>query len=261
VDSEPGEHGQHMELAREALKKAILSNPADARAHYLLAEILLSFDHDWPGALAEIQIAKRIDPNLTEPQELVIALGCKDGSCYHKFIRDISRDIERDPLNAFAFELRGEVYFSLGKLEAAEHDLRQVVALSPGSLPGAADLSLVLMARNKLDEAARVLASMPDSLKRRWALAILYIYQGKRAQADATLADMLAKDSRGGSFEIAMVYAAMGNASAAIDWLEHDYDNRMWGMMAVNGYPLFRSLAHEPRYIALMQKFAPSGGF
>jgi adenylate cyclase len=251
------EPSQHMPLGREAARKAITLNPDDAAAHYLLATILVSFDHDWYGALSEIDAANRADPNLTEPAEIVWVQGCNAGPCHEKFIQDISRDIERDPLNVNALGDRAYAHYYAGELPAAEADARHVIAISPGHVEGSYALARILMARRKLDEATRILDAMPDSLYKRQGLALAYFYQGQKARADAALADLLAKDSEDGCFQIAELYGVRGDSQAAIDWLERDYDRRMYGILDIKVDPLFRSFTHDPRYIALVHKFAP----
>lgn len=94
-------------------------------------------------------------------------------------------------------------------------------------------------------------------MRRRQALAILYFYQGKKLEADAALADLLAKDSSDAPREIAELYAVRGNVTKAMNWLERDYDERKYGILEITGDPLLKALAHDPRYIALLHKIAP----
>jgi eukaryotic-like serine/threonine-protein kinase len=259
IDEDPVEINQHMALGRSAIKRAIALNPGDAHAHYLLAIVLVFFDHNWSGALAEIDAAHRADPNLREPVDLVDVQGClRPGACFEKFIRDISRDIERDPLNARALGNRGYGYYYAGDLQAAESDLRHSLVITPGYANSAYFLGRVLVAEHKFDEAMRVFESMPDSLYRREGLAIVYFYQGKKRQADAALAAMLARDADDAPHEISELYAVRGNATEAIKWSALDYDKRKYGILQMIRDPLLAALAQDPRYIALLHKIAPS---
>jgi TolB-like protein/Flp pilus assembly protein TadD len=247
-----------MEGARAAVQRALALNPADAKARYLLATIKVTFEHDWGGAVAEMEAARRADPNFTEPVELVFVTGCGSGPCHEKFIRDISRDIERDPFNAAALTDRAYAHYYAGELEAAESDLRRAHEVSPNLSEGRYGLALVLIARQKPAEALPVVEAMPESLYRRAGLAFVYQALGRKAEADAVLQELLAKDSQDAPFQIAEVFAARGDTQSALDWLQRDYDLRLYGILDAKVDPLLKPLAREPRFIALMKKFAPT---
>jgi hypothetical protein len=54
--------------------------------------------------------------------------------------------------------------------------------------------------------------------------------------------------------EIAEVYAHAGNKSAALDWLERDYESRRSGVTYLGVDPFFKPLKSEPRFVALLKK-------
>jgi hypothetical protein len=72
------------------------------------------------------------------------------------------------------------------------------------------------------------------------------------------LNELLANDATDGPVNIAEVYAFTGNKAAALDWLERDYDSRRSGVVYLGVDPFFKSLASEPRYIALLKKIGMS---
>jgi TolB-like protein/Flp pilus assembly protein TadD len=245
------------EAGRAAVQRALALNPADAPAHYLLATIKVTYEHDWNGAVAEMDAARRADPNLTTPLGLVFVSGCNSGPCHEKFIRDISRDLDRDPLNAFTLSDRAYAHYYAGELEAAESDIRRSMELSPSLVDGNFLLARILVAEHKAVDALSVIQSAPDSFYRRAGLALVYQALGRKAEADAAFQDLLSKDSRDAPFQIADVFAARGNNSAALDWLQRDYDLKMYGILDAKVDPLLKPLAREPRFIALMSKLAP----
>jgi tetratricopeptide (TPR) repeat protein len=251
-DRSPG-----IEAGRAAIQRALALDPADADTHYLLAGIRLTYDHDWGGAFAEMDAGRHANPEITDFIGPVVA-GCVSGPCYDKTMHDLSRDIGRDPLNSGAWEVRGYYHYCAGELEAAESDLRQALDLSPDLLDGKWDLVVTLVARHKLAEALMVVESMPDSNYRRTGFALVYQRLGRKAEADAALQELLSKNSKDGSYEIAQVYSARGEVTSALDWLQRDYDLRLNGIIYAKVDPLLRPLAHNPRFIALMKKFAPT---
>jgi predicted Zn-dependent protease len=107
-------------------------------------------------------------------------------------------------------------------------------------------------------DALPIVQSIPESYVRRYGLALVYQALGRKAEADAALQELLAKDSEVAPVEIANVFAMRGDSPAALDWLQQDYDRKLYGIMIAKTSPLLRSLAHEPRFIALMQKVVPN---
>ena len=96
--------------------------------------------------------------------------------------------------------------------------------------------------------------TLPDSWYRREDLALVYQALGRKADADAALRELLDKDSKDAPFEIAEVFAARGDTQSALNWLQRDYDLKLYGIVMAKVDPLLKPLANEPRFIALMNK-------
>jgi TolB-like protein len=257
LDSGP-EVDNDMKSARAAVQKALVLDPENASAHYLRAMIEIVYDHDPKGAMADMDAARRSDPNLTTPLELVLATGCISGPCFEQYIRDVSRDIELDPLNVYAIQTRGWGFWMAGNLSASLADLHRALELSPGYESLNYNIACDLIAEHRFAEALTAAQAETNPVARRNALALVYIALGKRAEAESMLNELLANDATDGPENIAEVYAFAGNKAAALDWLERDYESRRSGVVFLGVNPLFKSLASEPRYIALLKKIGMS---
>jgi tetratricopeptide (TPR) repeat protein len=240
--------------ARIAVQKAIELDPGDASAQYLRAIIRIVCDHDPKGAIADIDAAQRSDPNATKPTELVLASGCSSGPCFKQYIEGISRDIERDPLNAYLIETRGWAYWIAGDLTASLADLHRALELSPGFSTANYKLACVLLDEHRLPEALTAAQAETNPLTRKEAITLVYFAMGKRAEAQSMLNELLANDAAYGPLNIAEVFAYSGNKSAALDWLERDYESRRSGITYLGVDPFFKPLASESRFVALLKK-------
>jgi TolB-like protein len=245
-------------LARAAAQKALTLDPGSVAAHLALAEIKAFYDNDWKGAAAQFDAAHRTDASLAVPEWLVLSSGCDAGPCYERFVQGLSSDIERDPLNAGAYLDRARVRYFSGRLEEAEADTRQALALSPHLASGHFMLTLILINRHQFADVLSE-AAADDGLYRRTALALAYQALGQRAQADAALQELLVHDAAGGAYQIVVVYAARGATASALDWLERAYRQHDSGVAFARVSPIFKSMAHEPRFIALMRQLGLSG--
>jgi tetratricopeptide (TPR) repeat protein len=252
-DASPPTPLQDLERAQAAAQRAVALEPSSAEAHLRLAQVKALYDNDWKGARAEIEVAHRADPNVTMPMELAFVAGCNIGPCFDQFIRDLSGEIDRDPLNASAYRTRGYIRYAAGELEGAESDLRRALELSPSLVTGRYWLTLVLIARHELADVLSV-ASAEAGEYRRAGLPLAYQALGRQAEADAALRDLVTQDARNGCLEIARAYAFRGDNAAALDWLERDYQLHLAGRMYFPVDPNIVRLAHEPRYVSLMQQ-------
>lgn len=249
---------QDAELARAAAQKALALDPTSAAAHLALADVEAWHDFDWKGAAEQFDAVRRIDASIAAPEWLMFSTGCYTGPCFDQVIQDSSNDIERDPLNAGAYRDRARINYIGGRLQAAETDVRRALELSPGISGGHYLLARIMIRRHELTDVLSE-AGADQGLFRRTALALAYQALGLRAQADAALQDLLAQDTLGGAYQIAEVYAARGDTTAALDWLERAYRQHDSGLPFAKMSPEFQALAHEPRFVALMHKVGFSG--
>jgi tetratricopeptide (TPR) repeat protein len=191
---------------------------------------MTNYDFDWKGAAEQVEAARRADPGITPPIALAFISGCNNGHCYDQVIEVMSREIERDPLNASAYRTRGWERYCAGQLEAAESDERRTLELSPSIAAAHHVLAIILVARHELADALSE-AEADVGLYRAAGVALAY---GARW------------------------VAARGDTASALDWLERAYRQHDSGLVWAIGDPLLRPLVREPRFIALRQKLGLS---
>jgi tetratricopeptide (TPR) repeat protein len=89
---------------------------------------------------------------------------------------------------------------------------------------------------------------------RLYGLALAYHHLGRKKEADAALAELVAKCHAQAAFRIAEVYAFRGEPDRAFEWLERAYDERDSGLPYIKGEPLLKNLERDPRYPAFLKK-------
>ena len=91
-----------------------------------------------------------------------------------------------------------------------------------------------------------------------FGLAMTYAAMGKRAEAlkIAHELEALRQKQWVGPFTIAAVYASVGDRDHAMQWLEQAYREKDWQLRTMLNFdsPYLRSLAGDPRYVALRTK-------
>jgi Flp pilus assembly protein TadD len=115
-------------------------------------------------------------------------------------------------------------------------------------------LGLALLLRG---EAAAALAESqrdPDESDQRLGAGLAYSALGRKAEADATLAEMKRLDATTNPSNIAETLAYRGEIDQAFVWLDRAYLERDPGLVGEKVDPLVKSLHGDPRWKAFLRK-------
>jgi tetratricopeptide (TPR) repeat protein len=239
--------------AREALAHALALEPGLAEGHAGMGWIQMNHDWDWRGA--EVSCRRALDLAsgnavvLREAGLLASYLGRLDQA-----IGFYRRAAEQDPLSATTYHDLGADLHAAGRLEEAEAALRNALELSPQRAGTRANLSLNLLAQGRGEEALAEALRESEEWACLWATAIIHHAAGRRAEADAALAELIAKHQVETAYQVAEVYAARGEADLAFEWLERAYAQRDGGLSEMKTRPLLRSLHADPRWDGFLRK-------
>ena len=210
--------------AREAATKALAIDPDYASAHASLGWIAMYGDNDFAGAAEHFKHALALDPadsdvlrnsatllqNLDRMDE-ALALG--------------EAVVRRDPVNVTAFFNLGVVQRIAGRFDAAITSFHTVLSLAPNRSTAHAELGNALLLKG---DAQGALAEIEQE-KSDWirvGLPMAYHALGRKAESDAALAELIAKDEKDSSYNIAYVYAYRGEADKAFEWLSPVFNCR-----------------------------------
>ena len=239
--------------AREAVARALALEPDLAEGHAEMGWIQMNHDWDWRGAEASYRRALELAPGnavaLRRAGLLASNLGRLDEA-----IGLVRRAVEQDPLSANAYGILGLALHATGRLEEAEAAFRKALELSPQRAATRANLSLSLHAQGRGEEALAEALREPDEARRLWASAIIHRAAGRRAESDAALQELIAKYEMDSAYQVAEVYATLGEADLAFEWLERAYAQRDGGLSAMKTHPRLRSLHADPRWDVFLRK-------
>jgi serine/threonine protein kinase/tetratricopeptide (TPR) repeat protein len=254
--------------ARAAAAKALQLDDSLAEAHTSLGMIKLSYDWDWSGAEHEFKRAMELNPGY--PLAYVM---------YGQYLTMIGRQGDAlpyfekahrlDPL--FGESYRGEGYscFMAHQYDEAIVQYRKALELGPDPITY---FGLVLARAEKGDyataiseaERATKLNNSPLLLA---SLASAYARAGRRADANQVLRRLEEIWDRLGTapawhspssgyvcpYEVAGVYAQLGDKDRAIDWLDKAYRSRSC-LYWLRQDPRFDSIRSDPRFQELLAK-------
>jgi tetratricopeptide (TPR) repeat protein len=254
--------------ARVAASKALQLDDSLAEAHTSLGTIKLSYDWDWAGAEHELRRAIELNPSyplayVMYGQYLTMIGRHKDASPYFEKAHGL------DPL--FSESYRGEGYscFMAHKYDEAIVQYRKALELEPDAITY---FGLVLSRAENGDsstaiaeaEKATKLNASPLLLT---SLASAYARGGRRDDANRVLQRLEELWERQGiapawhaagspyvcPYEVAGVYAQLGDKDRALKWLDKAYRNRSC-LYWLRQDPRFESLHSDPRFQELLAR-------
>jgi TolB-like protein/DNA-binding winged helix-turn-helix (wHTH) protein/Flp pilus assembly protein TadD len=212
--------------ADKEFQRALALNPGYATAHQWYAAHLIVLGRN-DEAVREMRTAASLDP-----LSLIIGADLADflviAHSYDESIRESRKTIELDANFALAHNQLGQAYLQKHLSAEAIAELQKAVRLSGNSPTCVANL------------------------------ARAYIAAGQRREA-VTLLDDLQKRSNASDAhaEIAVIYAALGDADQAMTWLEKGYQQRFNPSVLLR--PGFDPLRSDPRFKNLLHRIGLPG--
>jgi serine/threonine-protein kinase len=241
-------------LAEDAARKAVALDDSLPEAHYALGRVLLA-TYDFPSGKTEIERAIALDPTRSAYRRHLAGLLVLAGRPTEA-LTEARRALQTDPLNPYAHAGVAEVLFANRHYDEALAELQRIAAIQP-PLQMASSIAGQCYAKKEMwPEAIAALRPQADAGDP-WHLALLghtLARAGQREEATRILADLMARRERtgAGAFEVAVVYAGLGDFDQAFGWLDRSVDDRSLKEDIME--PTFEDLRQDPRFERLARR-------
>ncbi len=247
-----------MPKAKAMAQKALQLDPDLAEAHASLASVL--WWHEWNRVAAEKEFrhALRLNPSYAQARDSLGLMLAEMGQ-FDVAMEELARAHELDPLSlTIGTHFALPILFS-GAVEAALEQLLQVLEIEPNFIPALGWLGITYehlgMYNEAIETFTRIL-SINDVLIIRAAMSHALAVSGRRADAEATLNELLSLAGRRyvSPYDIAVAHAGLGNTRLVFDWLESAFTDRSAWMVFIAVDPRLESYKDEPRFKELLQR-------
>ena len=246
--------------ARDAAKKALAIDDTDADAHLSLAIETQWYEWDWTAAEREFKRAIELNPNDSEAHGyyswFLAPMGRKDEA-----LAEAERAQKLDPLSSLANFFVGSILVFTRQWDPAIEQLRRAKELDPTFWFDPCFLGRAYEQRGKLPEAiaefqhARELEKDNPEI---WSgLGHAYALTGERTEAQKVLDDFkkISAQSYVAPYNVAVIYAGLGEKDQVFDWLDQAYKERSYYMAVyLTTDARLDSLRSDPRFVELRQK-------
>ena len=251
--------------ARASLEHALALEPAEPRALLMLEMLDPRASTDEQYVCDAITRALRTEPGSLDFLHLAGAQFLSLGRM-QKSIEIYRYVLERDPLYLQALYSIIRAYLFSGHYDEAADATRRYIALTGGG--GAHTLGVILLLKGDVEAAAAQFENlgdvMPEPVKLQGRALGLYA-TGRKAEADevfARLRDDYGKPHPGTVVDpmamISEVYAYLGDAVAAFEWIERRVAEEGEGPRWLEFNPMFAGLHGDPRWLPLLTRLGRS---
>jgi len=242
--------------AKRAAQRAIELDPVLPEAHAVLAMVSATYDHDFGAANTTLLLAGRLNPKAAIVQQARATVYLAPIGRLAEAAEAVEAALQAQPLARFRFSL-GWIRYLQRDWSAAADEMRETLRAAPEFLPARYFLSLASerlgqseLAKSALD-ANGMRAAYPLLADR--VMALEHLREGRREATLAVARAMEAAYTAGSNdpLQIAEVYAALGEAGSAIEWLHRAYEDRRTWLIYLNSDPAYDAIRDEPRFRAL----------
>jgi TolB-like protein/Flp pilus assembly protein TadD len=238
----------------EALRAIELDNSL-SEAHAELANSAMTLDWDWATAAAEFHRALELNPSSATSHQKYAFYLVRTGRL-HEALAEVERSVELDPISDSTFHAEGFIYFFSRQYDQALATARTVRDLKIDLPDWNFLLGDVYVEKQMYPESIAAFLKSGDGPYALGHLGNSYARAGQADKARKIIAQMqsaLPKD-RVGWYEIALIYAGLGEKGEAFKWLEEAYRNHDVGLVYLKVDPCLDPLRSDPRFDDLLRR-------
>jgi serine/threonine protein kinase/tetratricopeptide (TPR) repeat protein len=251
-----------MPKARAAATKALAIDDTLSEAHTSLGFVELTLGWNWPVAEREFKRGIELNERYSGAHEWY-AIGLLIHGRTEESLKEMKRALVLDPLSLPVNMHLGQIFYLSRDYDGAIKQYEKALEIDPDFLLTRHWLALSYVQKGMKQEAIAELRALDLSGGYTWALASLgciYGMCGQKRKAEHVIQRLKEGSTRKYicSYDIALVYAGLGDKDQAFHWLERAFDERFVLLFLLKAEPLFDSLRSDPRFQDLVRRIGLS---
>jgi len=239
--------------AKAAAHEALALDSQLGLAHALLGVIAIQYDRDWNASRAHFTRALQLNPNDPSSHHVYAATYLVSTRQFDEAVAELRRAHELDPLSASLNTALATALCWAGHWHEGLEQFRTTFELAPDFVVARYWLSQLYADRGLLAEAMAEVEKMesvgasPFAASQRGYISAL---QGKRTEALRVVAQLqqLSTERYVDPVHVAEIYASLGDADSAFEWLERAYQQHAIGILRLGLAPAYTPVRSDPRF-------------
>jgi tetratricopeptide (TPR) repeat protein len=242
--------------AKDAAAKALEIDEALPGGHTALAEAVGRLDWDWAGAERGYRRALELDPNSADAH-MSYGTYLSVRGLSQEGIEHGKRAVELDPLSSRRHVLLVIHYFFARRFDQALDRVRKAEEVNP-DLNAHFFLGWIYREQGRYEEAIaefrEALEQGGNPIHTLGHLGNAYARAGRVTRESLRGLREHLKEGTVGVYEVALIYAGLGERDRAFEWLEKAYEAHDNGMVSLKVDPALDSLRSDPRFQDLLRR-------
>jgi tetratricopeptide (TPR) repeat protein len=240
---------------KAAAVKAIEIDDALPEGHAELASAAMNISWDWATCERELKRALELNPNSASTHAAHGFYLARMGRL-PEAIEEVKRDLELDPVSSRSFMNTGFAYYFARQYDDALAQIQRAYSLEPNPPEFLFPFGVIYAEKGMYREAIGEFQKLGDQPHALGHMGNAYARMGRAAEARemiSKLEEHVQKDGLG-RYEIALVYAGLGEKDAAFAWLEKSFAARDKGLTYLKIDPCLDPLRSDQRFQDLIRR-------
>lgn len=244
--------------AKAAAQRALDLDDSLAEAHASLGILNWAYHRNWPAAEQQYKRAIELNPNYATAHQFY-GLGLSSQGRFEEAIAEERRAVDLDPLSQALINNLGRVLYYARRYDEAISVERSAIATEPNYIFHHRIFGLALMAQGNNQQALAALRDpklAQEFLQTTVDLVSVYVRLGQRDAALALLRELKQRARKEYVLpsQFAHVYADLGEADTAFQWLNKAVEDERSPQMMMLNSPEWDVLRNDPRFAAVVKR-------
>ncbi|HET8734699.1 MAG TPA: hypothetical protein VFM45_13115, partial [Anaeromyxobacteraceae bacterium] len=257
--SSPEEVDRAAGRAMAAAERAVALAPDLAESWSARGWMRTTISWDWAGARSDLERAVALrprDPNILLRESRLLALRGR----MREAIEEARKVLELDPLYAWAWTFLAIYYDGDGQPEQARDAAARALEIAPEQIYALRELAMANLLAGDPRTALRLFQHNRFDVIRLVGTALAEHDLGDERASQAALDALRTRYADREAYEIALVYAWLGQNDTAFQWMDRAVAQHGGGgmsrlaMRSITFEPLLRKVRADPRYAALLAR-------